>query len=775
MPGRVLVVVLTILMLLVGGVLLVGGGALSLAGGSPYYLLAGAAVVAAALGIAIRRAWALPLFGLLLAATLGWAVWEAGLDGWALAPRLIAPALLGLCLLAPAVRRRAGDATPWWIAAPVLAIALTFGIATLQPTTAAGPQAAAPVRAAAAAPDPAQGEWRHWGRTLAGDRFVPLAQIDAGNVAKLELAWAFRSDVAPFGFHSFEATPLAAGGRLYLCLDRDVVVALDQETGEQLWRFDPKTKLDGVFAATCRGVSYYEAPGRVADCPRRILFGAHDGRMLALDAETGRPCRSFGNGGAVSLLENLGETPTGITFPTSPPTVLNGVAVIGGWVTDGLYVGEPSGAVRAYDAVTGQLRWAWDAARPDPSAPLAPGETYARGSPNAWGVFSGDEALGLIYVPTGVTTPDYFGAHRSPAAERYGTSVVALEAATGKVRWAFQTVHHDIWDYDVGAQPVLTDIPRPGGPVPALIQPTKRGQFFVLDRRDGRPIYPVVEKPAPQGAAAGEWTAATQPYSPGFADVAGPALREVDMWGITPLDQLWCRLQFRQARYDGEFTPPGLKKAIAYPGSAGGVNWGSVTIDPARRLMITNSLYMADIARLVPQAEAAKIPPPKPGGHADAFLFPQQGTPYAFQRAVFQSPLRVPCQEPPYGRLSAVDLATGQLVWSQPFGVARHAGPMGVESRLPFRMGVPNLGGSIATGGGLVFIGASQDRSFRAIDIGTGRELWRTPLPSIGAATPMSYLSPKSGRQFVVIAAGGHPGLPGPAGGTLMAYALPAK
>lgn len=771
MPGRILVVVLTALMLSIGAVLLIGGGALSLAGGSPYYLLAGAATLAAGLGIALGRRWALPLFGALLAATLAWSLWEAGLDGWALAPRLIAPTLLGLCLLAPPLRRRAGAASPWWILAPALTIALTFGVAAWRPAAPSGLKPAVPLQTA----DAAQGDWRQWGRTLSGERFTPLSQIHTGNVGKLKLAWTFRSDVPAFGFHSFEATPIAADGRLYLCLDRDVVVALDQETGRQLWRFDPKSKLDGVFAATCRGVSYYQAPQPVAECPRRILFGAHDGRMLALDADTGRPCRSFGRDGAVSLLENLGEAPAGISFPTSPPTIVNGVAVIGGWVTDGLYVGEPSGAVRAFDAVTGALRWAWDGARADPSRPLAPGETYARGSPNAWGAFSADETLGLVYLPTGVTTPDYFGAHRSPEAERYGTSVVALEAATGKVRWAFQTVHHDLWDYDIGAQPVLTDIPRPGGVVPALIQPTKRGQFFVLDRRNGRPIYPVVERPAPQGPAPGERLARTQPYSPGFADVAGARLREADMWGITPLDQLWCRLQFRQARYDGEFTPPGLTKTIAYPGSAGGVNWGSVTVDPTRRLLVTNSLYMADIARLVPQAEAARIAPPKPGGHADAFLFPQVGTPYAFRRGVFLSPLGAPCQEPPFGRLSVIDLTTGKRVWSQPFGLAVRAGPLGIESRLPFRMGAPNLGGSIVTAGGLIFVGASQDRTFRAIDVGDGRELWRAPLPAIGAATPMSYISPKSGRQFVVIAAGGHPGLPGPKGGAVLAYALPTR
>lgn len=771
MLGRSLAVILTILLALVGAVLAAGGGALAAAGGSLYYLAAGVATLAAAVALARRSALALSIFGALLAATLVWAIWEVGFDGWALAPRLIAPAMLGLCLLA--VRGRCGAPSPWWIAAPILAIALTFGVSALRPKAdTAGLKPAAVLRVA----DPAQGEWRQWGRTLGGDRFSPQSQINTGNVKTLELAWKFESAVPKFGFHSFEATPLAVGDRLYLCLDRDVIVALDQDTGRQLWRFDPHSKLAGVFAATCRGVSYYEAPQPVAECQKRILFGAHDGRLMALDAETGRPCRSFGDGGAVSLLEGLGETSPGITFPSSPPAIVGGVAILSGWVTDGLYVGEPSGVVRGFDAVTGTLRWAWDAGRVDPQKPLAPGETYTRGAPNAWGVFSGDEALGLVYLPTGASTPDYFGAHRSPENEKYATSIVALDVATGKPRWSFQTVHHDIWDYDVAAQPVLVDLPVGEARVPALIAPTKRGQFFVLDRRDGRPIYPVVERPVPQGAAPGERTARTQPYSPGFANVAGRALREADMWGVTPLDQLWCRLTFRRARYEGDFTPPSLKTAIAYPGSAGGVNWGSVTIDPARGLLVTNSLYMPDVGRLVPQAEVERMRAQRAGrAAAEAFAFPQKGAPYAYDRHVFLSPLGTPCRQPPFGRLSVIDLRTGKQVWSKALGTAVHAGPLGLASHLPIRMGMPNLGGSTATAGGLIFIGAAQDRFLRAVDIGDGRELWRAALPNIGAATPMTYVSPRSGRQYVVVAAGGHPGLPGGQGDAVLAYALPVR
>jgi quinoprotein glucose dehydrogenase len=767
----VLIGLLVAVMAIAGAALAVGGCELLAAGGSPYYLASGAALIAAAIGLSLRRAWALPLYGLLLAATLLWALWESGLDGWALVPRLVAPAVLGLILLIPAVRRRAGTAGAWSIAAPVLAIVAALGVSALKhESTGTDLQAAAVL----SIPDPTDGEWRVWGHTLAGDRFSPLSQINTGNVQNLKLAWRFDSNVPPFAFHSFEATPLAADSKLFLCLDRSVIVALDQDSGRELWRLDPQADLTGVFAATCRGVAYYEVPRPVDDCPKRIIFGVSDDRMMAVDAGTGRPCRSFGSNGAIDLKEGLGPAPAGIAFPTSAPTIVSGLVVLGGWVTDGLYVGEPSGVIRAYDAVTGALRWAWDSGRPDPQKPLGPGETYTVGAPNAWGAFSGDEQLGLVYVPTGVSTPDYFGAHRSADAEKYATSVVALDVATGKPRWSFQTVHHDIWDYDVAAQPVLLELPSENGRVPALILPTKRGQFFVLDRRTGQPIYPVTEQPAPQSPAPGEWTSKAQPYS-SFPNVAGRRLTEAQMWGATPFDQLWCRITFKEARYDGDFTPPGLRNSIFFPGSAGGSNWGSVAIDIARELMIVNSLYMPDIGRLIPRAEADRMSSrySKSGSAADAFAFPQKGTPYAMQRTIFQNPIGVPCLQPPYGRISVVNLKTGKSVWSRSLGTAYHAGPFGMSSLLPITMGVPTLGGSIVTAGGVIFIGASQDRNFRAFDVGDGRELWRTALASVGAATPMTFVSKTTGRQYVLIAAGGHPGLGGPKTSALSAYALP--
>jgi quinoprotein glucose dehydrogenase len=751
-------------------VLLLGGAELIAAGGSAYYLICGAALLASAVGIALRRAWALPLYGLLLLTTLAWALWESGLDGWALVPRLVAPAVLGLILLVPSIRRRAQSRGPWFVAVPIVAIVVTLGVAAFTRDSAGGELPSAAVLQVA---DTQNGEWRVWGRTLAGDRFSPLTQINTTNVARLELAWRVDSDVPAYGFHSFEATPLAADAKLFVCLDRSVIVALDQDSGRELWRFDPHADLAGVFAATCRGVAYYEAPQGTEECPKRIIFGVADDRMMAVDAETGRACNSFGKNAAIDLKEGLGIVPAGIVYPSSAPAIVNGVVMLSGWVTDGLYVGEPSGVVRGYDAVSGALRWAWDSGRPDPQKPLAGGETYTPGAPNAWGAFSGDEQLGLVYVPTGVSTPDYFGAHRSSDAEKYATSVVALDVVTGKPRWGFQTVHHDLWDYDVASQPVLIDLPYQGAHVPALLLPTKRGQFFVLDRRTGEPIYPVHEEPAPQGAAPGEWSAKTQPYS-SFPNVAGGRLTEARMWGATPLDQLWCRIKFRQSRYDGDFTPPGLRSAIFFPGSAGGSNWGSVAIDTARELMIVNSLYMPDIGRLIPRDEADRMSEnyAKSGNAADAFAFPQKGTPYAMQRTIFQNPIGVPCLQPPYGKISVVDLKTGKPTWSRSLGSAYHAGPFGMSSLLPINMGVPTLGGSIVTAGGIVFIGASQDRGFRAFDVGNGHELWHAALPSVGAATPMTFISKASGRQYVVIAAGGHPGLGGPKTSALLAYAL---
>ena len=794
-PRGLLVWALILILALIGFALLGGGAVLIGEGGSPYYVLAGLAVLGSAFGLWRRIGCAVIAYGILLAITILWGLWEVGFDGWALAPRLVAPAVLGFAFFLPAVRHASAAASRWWIGAPILAIILVFAISIVRESREYG---SLPGATAIRSADPLGGEWRDWGRTLSGQRYSPLAQIDTGNVGALRVAWSYDSPVPSYGGggHGFEATPLAVDGRLYVCLDRNVVAALDQETGRELWRFDPHSDLKDVYSATCRGVAYHaaaaSAPG--GECARRVIFGTSDARLMAVDADTGKPCPGFGQGGAVDLLAGMGQVTKGYVYPTSPPTIVNGVVVIGHWVADGMATGEPSGVIRGYDATTGALRWAWDVGHPERTGMPPAGETYTRATPNAWGVFSGDEALGLVYLGTGSGTPDYFGAHRSPASERYGSSVVALDVATGKLRWSFQTTHHDVWDYDIASQPVLADIDGPGGTrIPALIAPTKRAQLFVLDRRTGQPIDRVIEKPVPHDPPPHEWLSPTQPYTTGFPSVAGPELRETDMWGLTPLDQLWCRIKFKQARYDGHFTPQGLKPVITYPGSAGGSNWGSATVDPDRQLLVVNTLYAAEIGRLIPRPEANRmkaeaaanakageksgVPKAMRGGHGGQYSYiqPQEGTPYAFERSIFLSPLDALCQRPPYARISVFDIRTRKLLWSKPFGTIEYTGPFGIPTHLPIRMGVPTIGGSMASAGGLLFIGASQDRNFRAYDIASGRELWRFALPTTAAATPMTYLSKKSGRQFVVVAAGGHPALKGPSIGRLYAFALPGK
>jgi quinoprotein glucose dehydrogenase len=762
---------LTALFTLSGVWLCSGGAALLLSGGSPYYLIAGCALLACALGLWRRSGVAMLIYSGLLIVTLLWSAWEVGLDGWQLAPRLMAPGIIGLVFMSRAVTPLESSSR-WWIGAPVLVtftiVATAFALQAdinLEPKTAApSPVAAAPA------------EWPNWGNTLGGTRYAPVSQIDAHNVHDLKLAWQFESHRPTQAIPSFEATPLAVDGRLYVCLQPGIVAALDQDTGKELWRYTmpdfQKIDFGKLWGGKCRGVSYYESAHALPECPKRILFTRPDGFLMAVDAATGLPCPSFGKDGAADMRLGMGEWPAvAITsMPSSPPAIVKGIAVIGQSVTDLGSLDAPSGVIRGYDAETGELRWAWDAARPDRTL-LQPGETYTRDTPNAWGVLSGDQDLGLVFVPTGNSLPDYFGGMRWNFAESVSSAIVAIDVATGKVRWTFQTVHHDLWDYDVGAQPVAVDIPGPDGVIPAILVPTKLGDIFVLDRRNGRPIDPVIEKPVPQDGVPEEHVAKTQPATTGFPSLSGPALRERDMWGLTPLDQLWCRVRFLRAKYEGPFTPVGTQDTLFYPGTAGGIDWGSVSIDTQRGLVAVNALRFSNFGRLVARKDA----PSGEGGGGGWVTFQMTGTPYIFAETPFMSPLQVPCQAPPYGTMSVLDLKTRKLLWTKPLGSAKNSGPFGIPSKLPIRMGVPNMGGSVVTAGGLVFIAATQDRMLRAFDISNGHELWSAQLPAVAAATPMSFVSRKTGRQYVVVASGGHYGISGPPAGTVLAFALPPQ
>ena len=757
-----------------GAWLALGGARLASLGGSWYYLLSGLATLAVAVLVWRDRRAALWIYLATLAATIAWAIREVGLEFWLLAPRLGLPLVFALLVLL-ATRRGTGRGAAARAAPARRAVTLAMLGGLVGAALLFGPAARtlSPSPATPVAAESVGDEWRAYGRTNAGTRFAPGAAITPANVHRLEVAWTYRTGDLPGAYpdnrsaYSFQATPLKVGETLYFCTPHNIVVALEADTGRERWRHDPGIDATGAHMLVCRGVAYHEAREAVADCPRRILVATLDGRMVALDAGTGARCQGFGHGGEISLREGLGEIKPGWHLVTSPPTIVGDAAIVGGFVLDNMAVDEPSGVVRAYDARTGQQLWAWDAGRPEEAGPWQPGEPYTRGSPNAWSIFSADEALGLVYVPTGNATPDYYGGQRSAALDRFSSSVVALEAATGKLRWSFQTVHHDLWDYDVASQPVLVDLPIGGETVPALIQATKHGEIFLLDRRDGRPLAAVEEQAVPKGDVPGERYSPTQPASVGMPSLTPPPLTEADMWGTTSLDQLWCRIEFRKLRYQGKYTPPGLDASLSWPGNMGTVNWGSVAVDEARQLMSVNSSYAPLLLQLIPRAQAP------PGDHITiegvAAISPQIGTPYAVLTArPLLSPIGVPCNAPPWGRLSTIDLKARKLLWQRPLGTSRDHAPFGIAVPGAFAQG-----GSIITRGGVIFIAAALDDYLRAFDLGSGDELWKGRLPAGGQATPMSYVSAKTGKQYVVIAAGGHQYMNTTIGDHVVAYSLP--
>ncbi|HLV84984.1 MAG TPA: PQQ-binding-like beta-propeller repeat protein, partial [Devosia sp.] len=439
--------------------------------------------------------------------------------------------------------------------------------------------------------------------------------------------------------------------------------------------------------------------------------------------------------------------------------------------------------IRGYSAVTGELEWAWDMGRPGETGLPPEGEIYTPGTPNMWTIASGDDELGLVYMPMGNSAVDYWGGDRSDAENTYSTAIVALDVETGEVRWHYQTVHYDVWDYDLGGQGTLVDFPTPEGPVPAIVMPSKQAQFYILNRETGEPLVNIEERPAPQGGVEPERLSPTQPYVTDFPNLLKPTITEADMWGTTPLDQLWCRIQFRQASYEGVYTPPTVDQPwIQFPGYNGGTDWGGVAIDPEKGIMIANYNNMPNYNQLVPREEVdalGVLPITDPNYDADAgggshgSISPQAQTPYGIR---VNAGWRVPftgllCAQPPYGGIAAIDLNTREVLWDRPFGTARKNGPFGIPSMLPLEIGTPNNGGGVITATGLFFIGAATDDILRAIDIETGEEVWQTILPAGGQATPMTYEA--NGRQIVVINAGGHDFMETPIGDYFIAYALP--
>jgi len=761
----------SVLLFLVALFLGIGGGWLIALGGSWYYLIAGIAFAAAAILVFRRRPGARLVYAGIILGTLGWALWEVGLDWWALGTRGGVVVLLGLWLLTPwAIGRRSG----WDLGRGVLALAVLVSVGAAgasllhDPHDMPGRLPSDPVTPAAAESPVPPGEWHHYGRTLHGQRYSPLDQINAENVDQLEVAWTYRTgdvkrptDVTET---TYQVTPLKVGDLLYLCTPHNLAIAVDAATGEERWRFDPQIPEEQDRQhQTCRGVSYHADPARARQaCAARVFLPTADARLIALDAATGEVCPGFGENGTVNLWANMPNQKKGYYYSTSPPVVAAGLIIVGGSVNDNYAVEAPSGVIRAYDIDTGALVWNWDSGNPDRTTLLGPDETYTPNSPNSWSVFSADEELGLLYVPLGNRTPDQLGMNRSEAVERFSSSITALDLRTGQVRWVRQTVHHDLWDMDVPAQPVLLDITTANGEVPALVGPTKQGDIYVLDRRSGEPILPVEEVPAPGGAIEGDFTAPTQPVS-ALTFMPEP-LREADMWGVSLFDQLACRIQFRSLRYEGRYTPPSLQGAIVYPGNFGTFNWGSVAVDPVRQVMFGMPTYLAFTSTLIPSSE---IGPNQKVNTGEAGLNLNIGGEYGVIMGPFLSPLGLPCQAPPWGYVAGADLRTGEIAWRHRNGTIQDMAPVPV----PLKLGVPGIGGPIITAGGVAFLAAAVDNYLRAYDLTTGEQLWQARLPAGGQATPMTYTV--GDRQFVVQVAGGHGSIGTDAGDYVIAYTLP--
>ena len=767
-----------------GLAMLVGGLELVRLGGSPYYAVAGAAITIAAVLLFLRRSCGLWLYWAIVGLSIIWALWEVGFDGWLLLPRLFVLIGFGLWLLLPFSQaplytvERSRSPLPLLLGG-ILAASLLGAMAHAAFGPAESPDPRFQVGTggfptASAAPPATVGDaadWPSWGRDPGGSRYSPLGGINASNVKRLEVAWTAQIGSWP----GMAAVPIKIGDTLYTCNNSNEVAAVDATTGKLRWIFDAAS---GQHGPTCRGVAYYRVGSSNEPCEERIFTATANAQLIALDARTGRLCSSFGNAGVVNLGEGFSPAPLGYYRVTSAPTIVRGNVILGGWISDGQYWGEPSGAVRAFDAVTGRLAWAWDMGRPDRTGAPPAGEHYTPGTPNSWAPMSGDEKLGLVYLPTGNATPDYFGAQRRPFDDKYSSSVVALDAATGRVRWSFQTVHHDLWDRDVASQPTLVDVRVRGTLRQALIQPTKQGDIYVLDRATGKPLFPVTETPMPsRGGVPDERPAATQPLSNALPSFRGPRLREADMWGVTPLDQLYCRIEYRKARYDSNYTLPGLTPSIFYPSAFGALNWGGVSVDPVHGVMFVNSNRLASYLRLMTRAEANARGLKPLGDWASALEVgggvPQLGTPYGAAVKFWLSPISAPCNAPPYGHLSAVDLASGKLIWSERFGTAKGSAPLGLPQPFPLPLGSLNHGGSVVTRSGLLFIAAAKDGYLRAYDSRTGKELWRSELPGGGQSTPIVYSA--GGREYVAISVGGSPALQTRSGKTLVAYALPER
>jgi quinoprotein glucose dehydrogenase len=634
----------------------------------------------------------------------------------------------------------------------------------------------------AASPAAAQGQalWGSYAGSPGGGHYSPLTQISPSNVSELELAWEHRSgdfrnayegvkgskfgdSDGPMPQSAMQVTPIVVKDTMYYCTPFNRVFALDAATGRERWVHDPQVDTSRIALTNCRGVSSWRNPIPSGEaCDHRIFTGTLDGRLIALDGATGKPCQDFGEAGQLDLRDGLGQHARHEYGITSPPAILGNLVITGAQVLDNRRTDSPGGVVRAFDTRSGKLVWSWDPIPPGAEPELEdPGQRYQKGTTNVWSIISVDPGRNLVFVPTGNSTPDYYGGLRGKPGkglDYYSSSVVALDGNSGEVAWNFQAVHHDLWDYDTPSQPTLYEVSRNGETIPALAQPTKMGHLFLLNRETGEPLFPVEERPVPTGDIPGEYYAPTQPFPTLPESLVPEAVSPDAAWGITPWEKDACRDKIAEARWQGIFTPPSVQGTIAYPFQGGGNNWGSPAIDAQRKIIVLRTNHLAGIIHMIPREQCDQHPT----------AHPQEGTPFCVTPDILLSPWGLPCTPPPWNTLDAIDLTSGRKMWSVPLGTSRDMAPFPFW----FFKGTPGIGGPAVTGSGLTFIAGSGDHYFRAFSTISGAELWRTRMPAAAGATPMTYLS-TDGRQMVVIAAGSHWGGASGAADHLLAYALP--
>lgn len=789
----------TVIFSLLSLILLVAGIWLATLGGSIYYLLAGIVLAVITVLWIKDKISALWLYSIGLLVTLIWSLWEVGTDFWALAPRVDIWFLLGVWLLFPFTNRMLAQhssikAAKGSLSVVMLAVLAVLGYSIFNDPqeingtiSRAQPETSTPVAGVAEA------DWPAYGRTQAGERYSPLNQINVDNVKNLEVAWTYHTEdmktEKDSGESTYEVTPIKVDNTLYLCTTHQFLDAVDAETGKRLWRFDPHLEPTKRFQhMTCRGVSYYDEKtaaainpksASVSDsvpsavCPRKILLPVNDGRLIAVNADTGEACSDFGEKGTINLRKKMPYDYPGGYNPTSPAVVTASTIIIGGSVTDNLSNKEPSGVIRGYDVNSGELKWVFDTGAQDPNAMPGEDTDFVHNSPNAWAPLAYDAERDIVYIPTGVGTPDIWGGNRTNLKERYANSVLALNATTGKLLWSFQTTHHDLWDMDVPSQPSLGDYQLPNGQkVPAIYVLTKTGNLFVLNRETGEPLIPVEERPVPQTVARGPQTfgehySATQPFTE--INLAPPGkLTDKDMWGATMFDQLMCRIIFKGLNYDGIYTPPSENGTLVFPGNLGVFEWGGLSLNSDRQVAVMNPLALPFVSKLKREdpnrAETIK------GSGTEGGFQPMYGTPYSVSLEPFLSPLGLPCKQPGWGYIAGVDLTTHKIVWKKRIGTIRDSLPKLMQLP-PLKIGVPGLGGVISTAGGVMFVAATQDNYIRAFNVSNGEQLWQARLPAGGQATPMTYM--QNGKQYIVIMAGGHSSFGTKLGDALVAYKLP--